>query len=375
MLGAAHSVAETGGSPRSRADHAADPPGAEGGVGVGAAAPGSRGGAGAVMFIHRAPSERAAFSPEQVHLMSEQTRGPGGHEPDPSTPRTPPLARDQELNDPAVSALGDGPSAPLRRRQPPGLSLLFATEMWERFSYYGMRALLFLFMTRTLDEGGLEMSTAQAGAIYGTYTSLAYLAPVIGGYVADKLLGTHRSMVIGGLVIAVGHFCLAVAGMGWFYAGLTLIILGTGFFKPCVSTMWTRCSSGRWNREPRLRGNIGAHKPRGGPVRSVRPVRGDPRADVLDASHRGGDRRMGVAISRSRKPPIETLFEPGLAIGQRVKPGQSRVQVGVVIHPLVVKAGGFAWYGLSDRVPIDQDWSAWATELFVEFPRVGFVGA
>ncbi len=115
---------------------------------------------------------------------------------------------------------------------PRGLSLLFLVEMWERFSYYGMRALLVLYLVNAL-----EWDTPRATNLYGTYTSLAYLTPLFGGYLADRFLGTRRSLVIGGVLIALGHFSLAVQGMVSFYLGLALVIIGTGFFKPNVSTM------------------------------------------------------------------------------------------------------------------------------------------
>ena len=115
---------------------------------------------------------------------------------------------------------------------PRGLGLLFMTEMWERFSYYGMRAILILYLVQAL-----HWNTARAASLYGTYTALVFITPLIGGYLADRFLGTRRSLVIGGLVIASGHFCLAVPSMTMFYVGLTLIIIGTGFFKPNVSTM------------------------------------------------------------------------------------------------------------------------------------------
>jgi POT family proton-dependent oligopeptide transporter len=114
---------------------------------------------------------------------------------------------------------------------PRGLGLLFVVEMWERFSYYGMRALLVLYLVN-----GLQWDKAEAARLYGTYTSLVYLTPLIGGYLADRLIGTRRSMILGGVIIALGHFALAFQGLPMFYAGLGLIIVGTGFFKPNVST-------------------------------------------------------------------------------------------------------------------------------------------
>ncbi|HEY9516255.1 MAG TPA: peptide MFS transporter [Gemmatimonadaceae bacterium] len=115
---------------------------------------------------------------------------------------------------------------------PRGLGLLFITEMWERFSFYGMRALLILYLVNAL-----KWDTASAANLYGTYTMSVYLTPIIGGYLADRFIGTRRSLVLGGIIIALGHFTLAFPGMQMFYAGLTLIVIGTGFFKPNVSTM------------------------------------------------------------------------------------------------------------------------------------------
>src|SRR5262245_16607949 len=93
-------------------------------------------------------------------------------------------------------------------KQPPGLYLLFGVEMWDRFSYYGMRAFLVLFLTST--AGGFGWSKESASHLYGWYTGLVYLTPLLGGYLADRVLGTHRAIIIGSVVIASGHFCLAV---------------------------------------------------------------------------------------------------------------------------------------------------------------------
>ena len=114
---------------------------------------------------------------------------------------------------------------------PRGLALLFAVEMWERFSYYGMRALLVLYLVNALG-----WSDGNAARLYGTYTSLVWLTPIIGGYIADRILGTRRSMIIGALIITTGHFLLALQLMPTFYLGLACVIIGTGFFKPNVST-------------------------------------------------------------------------------------------------------------------------------------------
>ncbi len=121
--------------------------------------------------------------------------------------------------------------------QPRGLATLFFTEMWERFSYYGMRALLILFMTATVAEGGLGFDVATAGAIYALYTSLVYLANVPGGWVADRILGQRKSVLYGGIVIACGHFSMAIPSIQTFYLGLVLIVIGTGMLKPNISVM------------------------------------------------------------------------------------------------------------------------------------------
>lgn len=143
---------------------------------------------------------------------------------------------------------------------PMGLFLLFLVEMWERFSYYGMRGILVLYLTSPTSgmrnpapgapEGfnpGPGWSDADANNAYGWYTGLAYLSPILGGMIADKLIGTHRSMLVGGLLIALGHIVLGISGLGGvagsayemtvFVMGLALIVLGTGHFKPSVSVM------------------------------------------------------------------------------------------------------------------------------------------
>lgn len=157
------------------------------------------------------------------------------------------------------------PPDELETRQPAGLWVLFITEMWERFSYYGMRALLVLYLIaatgETLEDGspnlnpGFGWSEASASILYAIYTWAVYLTPIAGGWLADRFLGTHRSMLLGGWIIAAGHITLA--GVEWFgitageavtlqtgpgalitfITGLALIVIGTGFFKPCVSVM------------------------------------------------------------------------------------------------------------------------------------------
>ncbi|MBI1357644.1 MAG: MFS transporter [Acidobacteria bacterium] len=120
---------------------------------------------------------------------------------------------------------------------PRGLNTLFFTEMWERFSYYGMRALLILFMTATPEAGGLGFSAADAARIYGLYTAAVYLSGLPGGWIADRILGMQQAVFLGGIVIAAGHFCMAIPGLTTFYAGLGLIVIGTGLLKPNVSAI------------------------------------------------------------------------------------------------------------------------------------------
>ncbi len=136
---------------------------------------------------------------------------------------------------------------------PVGLFLLFFVEMWERFSYYGMRALLVLYLIAktTGDENGFNpgrgWSESDASSLYGWYTGLAYLFPIFGGIFADKFIGTHRSMLVGGTLISIGHIILGISGLGelehsaagmsMFIFGLATIVLGTGHFKPTVSVM------------------------------------------------------------------------------------------------------------------------------------------
>jgi proton-dependent oligopeptide transporter, POT family len=120
---------------------------------------------------------------------------------------------------------------------PRGLSTLFFTEMWERFSYYGMRALLILFMTATVAKGGLGFPTSKAGAIYGLYTAMIYLFSLPGGWLADRIIGLQRGVLWGGVIIALGHFSMAIPSLTTFYIGLALIVIGTGLLKPNISTL------------------------------------------------------------------------------------------------------------------------------------------
>lgn len=120
---------------------------------------------------------------------------------------------------------------------PRGLATLFFTEMWERFSFYGMRALLILFMTAPVAGGGLGLDVATAGVIYGLYTAMSYLAALPGGWIADRILGLRRAVFYGGLLIAAGNFVLSIPGAATFYGGLAFVIAGTGLLKPNVSAI------------------------------------------------------------------------------------------------------------------------------------------
>lgn len=155
--------------------------------------------------------------------------------------------------------MSDPGAVELPPTQPRGLWVLFITEMWERFSYYGMRALLVLYLVSSTSgesqNPGFGWSEDSAYLLYGLYTWAVYLTPIFGGMLADRFLGTHRSMLIGGCIIVAGHLCLAATelfgisagqvvslqaspgALLCFLTGLALIVIGTGFFKPCVSVM------------------------------------------------------------------------------------------------------------------------------------------
>ena len=120
---------------------------------------------------------------------------------------------------------------------PRGLATLFFTEMWERFSYYGMRALLVLFMTDQIATGGLGLTDKPATAIYGLYTAAVYLVALPGGWIADRLLGAQRAVWFGGIIIMAGHFVLAVPSVQAFFLGLVLVVVGTGLLKPNISAI------------------------------------------------------------------------------------------------------------------------------------------
>lgn len=120
---------------------------------------------------------------------------------------------------------------------PSGLFVLFFTEMWERFSYYGMRALLIMFFTASLMDSGWGWPKEWAYAIFGTYTSLVYLSTILGGYMADKKIGFRWAVVVGASLMTIGHACMALETTFFIYAGLTFLVFGSGFFKPNMTSM------------------------------------------------------------------------------------------------------------------------------------------
>lgn len=123
------------------------------------------------------------------------------------------------------------------KSHPAGLGTLFFTEMWERFSFYGMKALLLLFMLAAVEKGGLELGQERASLIYGLYGAAVYFMAMPGGLIGDRLLGPWHSVLVGGIVIAIGHFTMIFHGTGPFYAALLLIVLGTGLLKPNITRL------------------------------------------------------------------------------------------------------------------------------------------
>src|SRR5262245_1507840 len=118
-------------------------------------------------------------------------------------------------------------SPQVSQRHPRGLYTLFFTEMWERFSYYGMRGLLVLYMTHQIQEGGMGLTDQMAAAVYGLYTAAVYLLCLPGGWMADRILGTRKAVWYGGIIIAAGHFTMAIPRDDTFFLGLVLVAFGT----------------------------------------------------------------------------------------------------------------------------------------------------
>lgn len=138
---------------------------------------------------------------------------------------------------PSGGGIVSGQKEPQFFGHPRGLSVLFFTEFWERFSYYGLRAILLLFLTAPAAISGMEFDITTAGFIYGIYTSMAYLASVPGGWIADNVIGQRKAIFYGGILITAGNLVLAMHGIPFLIVGLTLVILGTGLLKPNVSAV------------------------------------------------------------------------------------------------------------------------------------------
>ena len=134
---------------------------------------------------------------------------------------------------------------------PAGLMILFFTEMWERFSFYGMRILLVLFLTAPLlsDNPGWEWPRENALALIGTYASLLYLTPIIGGHIADKITGYKGAVIIGCFIMTLGHASMALEMTWSFYLGLALLVIGTGFFKPNMTAIISEMYKGKESKK------------------------------------------------------------------------------------------------------------------------------
>ena len=118
------------------------------------------------------------------------------------------------------------------KQHPKGLPVLFMSEMWERFCYYGMRVLLIIYLTKSLLKGDIE-----SFAIYGAYTAMVYAAPVLGGKIADKLIGYKNAVILGGILMAIGEFFILGGNDTWLYIGMGTIIVGNGYFKANISSI------------------------------------------------------------------------------------------------------------------------------------------
>ena len=151
-------------------------------------------------------------------------------------PQPTPVITNSPMSNPVIESDQPLTASPAPTSHPRGLYTLFFTEMWERLSYYGMRALLILFMVDSA-RGGMGLDDKTASSIYGLYTAGVYLAALPGGWLADRLLGAQNAVWYGGLIIAAGHFTLAIPRPEAFFAGLILVVIGTGLLKPNVSAI------------------------------------------------------------------------------------------------------------------------------------------
>ena len=252
---------------------------------------------------------------------------------------------------------------------PRGLSTLFFTEMWERFSYYGMRALLLLYMTAPLAAGGLGFDAAQGGAIYGLYTSMVYMTALPGGWVADRLIGQRRAVLYGGVLIASGHFSMAIPSLTTFYLGLFLIVIGTGLLKGNVSVIVGQLYGPDDVRRDAgfsifyMGINLGAFI---APLvcgylgQQVNWHLGFAAAGVGMVlglvQYMAGSRHLGDAGAHPASPPSPELM------------GRARIALGVALALVLVVGGG----GYTGVVPVSATWIADAAGVFLLVLSLGF---
>src|SRR5262245_39461065 len=159
----------------------------------------------------------------------------------PRTTRSPAITRREERTMAIVAERPAAPSRPrserLFRDQPRWFGTLFMVDVWERFSFYGMTAILYLYFVAPIAQGGLGLAAGDAAALFGTYMSLMFIAALPGGWLADRVLGARRSVLLGGSLIAAGHYTLSVPARPTLYLGLLLVIAGTGLVKPAIGTL------------------------------------------------------------------------------------------------------------------------------------------
>ena len=185
---------------------------------------------------------------------------------------------------------------------PRGLAVLFFTEMWERFGYYGMRALLILYLTAAVTDGGMGFAAGAAGSIYALFTSLVYLFGLPGGWIADHVIGQRRAVLAGAVLISAGYLSMAVPGNVAFFVGLGLVVLGTGLLKTNISVIVGQLyAQNDERRDAGLLHLLHGHQPRRPPrAAGVQLPRGEGRlAPRLRLRRRGHDPRADP-LSRGR---------------------------------------------------------------------------
>ena len=205
-------------------------------------------------------------------------------------------------------------------KQPPGLFLLFGVEMWERFSFYGMRAML-SSSCPTLTRGGFGWTKPAADRLYGLYGFCAYALPLGGGYLADRLIGTRRSMVIGGLIIAAGHFCLALPATATFFLGLALVVIGTGFFKPNVRR-WSASSTAKTTRGATAASPSSTWASTSAPSSARSSAATSPRARAGAGTMGFGAAGVGMVLGVAMYLAFRQRYLPGIGLPPARVPGQ-----------------------------------------------------